>query len=44
LDSGVYTDYDENDYPLPEPLDYSGIIKKYKLDYKMIKENLNEKK
>jgi len=32
LDSEVYTEYDENEYPLPEPLDYSGIIKKYGLD------------
>ena len=31
LDSGVYTDYNEDNYPLPEPLDYSKIIKKYNL-------------
>ena len=29
LDTGVYTDYDEKNYPLPEPLDYSKIINKY---------------
>jgi len=31
LNSGVYTDYDEDDYPLPEKLDYSSLIKKYDL-------------
>ena len=31
LDSGVYTDYDENDYPLAEEIDYSEIIKIHNL-------------
>lgn len=31
LDSGIHTDYNENDYPLPEKLDYAGVIKEYDL-------------
>jgi len=31
LDSGVYTDYNEDDYSLPEKLDYSSLIKEYDL-------------
>lgn len=31
LDSGVYSDYNEDDYPLPEKLDYSVLIKKFDL-------------
>lgn len=31
LDSGVYLDYNEDEYPLPEKLDYSGLIKKFDL-------------
>lgn len=31
LDSGIYSDYNEDDYPLPEKLDYSVLIKKFDL-------------
>lgn len=31
LENNLNIPYDENDYPLPEKLDYSGIIKKYEL-------------
>ena len=31
LETNVWKDYNEDDYPLPERLDYSGIIKKYNL-------------
>jgi len=31
LESGIDIVYDEKDYPLPEKLDYSGVIKEYKL-------------
>lgn len=31
LDSGVYSDYNEDNYPLPEKLDYSNLIKKFDL-------------
>jgi len=30
LESGVYTEYNEENYPLPEPLDFSKILKKLK--------------
>lgn len=31
LDSNVYSDYDEDNYPLPEKIDYSKVAKKYNL-------------
>lgn len=31
LETNVWKEYNEDDYPLPEKLDYSGIIKKYNL-------------
>ncbi|MBI3873688.1 MAG: hypothetical protein HY307_01520, partial [Arcobacter sp.] len=31
LDTGVYKEYDENNYPLPEKIDYTNLYKKYKI-------------